>query len=293
MKYELKSPHGRTLVLGETTKIMGILNVTPDSFYDGGKYSSVDRAVVRGLEMAEEGASIIDIGGESTRPGAEPVPLETEMKRVLPVIQEIRNNNEDVFISIDTYKSEIAKAAIEVGADMVNDISGLSFDPEMIDTVVGYKVPVVVMHIKGTPRDMQKNPFYFDVIDEISRFLQSKKTLLLERGIPPDHIILDPGIGFGKRLEDNIEIFKNIGLFKNLGSPLLVGHSRKSMIGMILGGIPPEERLEGTLALTAYLFMKGVELVRVHDVRENFRVIKTLEGLKSKLYDKRASPQKP
>ena len=285
MKYELKSPHGRTLVLGETTKIMGILNVTPDSFYDGGKYSSVDRAVVRGLEMAEEGASIIDIGGESTRPGAEPVPLETEMKRVLPVIQEIRKNNEDIFISIDTYKSEVAKAAIEVGADMINDISGLTFDHKMPEIVLEYKVPVVVMHIKGTPRDMQKNPFYFDVIDEVSRFLQSKRTLLLEKGIPPDHIILDPGIGFGKRLEDNIEIFKNIGLFKNLGSPLLVGHSRKSMIGMILGGIPPDERLEGTLALTAYLFMKGVELVRVHDVKENFRVIKTLEGLKSKLYD--------
>lgn len=287
MKYELRSPHSRTLVLGETTKIMGILNVTPDSFYDGGKYSSIDRAVARALAMAEEGASIIDIGGESTRPGAEPVPSETEMKRVLPVIQEIRKQNPDIFISIDTYKSQVAKAAIEMGADMVNDISGLSFDPEMMSIVLKFNLPVVVMHIKGTPRDMQKNPFYFDVIDEISRYLLSKKTFLLEKGIPPDHIILDPGIGFGKRLEDNIEIFKNIGLFKNLGSPLLVGHSRKSMIGMILDGITPDERLEGTLALTAYLFMKGVELVRVHDVKENYRVIKTLEGLKLKLYDKK------
>jgi len=285
MNVTLTSPHGRTLTLGDTTRVMGILNVTPDSFYDGGRYAHVEKAVERALQMVQEGAAIIDIGGESTRPGADPVPIEEERQRVLPVIRELRKANSQIWISIDTYKHEVAEAALREGADMVNDISGLTFDPHMTDVVLRFRAPVVVMHILGTPKTMQQNPFYTDVVEEVMRFLESRKMALVQKGLSPQQIIVDPGIGFGKRLEDNLEILKHIQRFRALEAPMLIGHSRKSMIGMVLDGLPPEERLEGTLALTAYLFMKGIELVRVHDVQANVRVIRILEALRLKLYD--------
>ncbi len=292
MKVTLHSPHGRTLPLGETTRVMGILNVTPDSFYDGGRFHHLERAVERALQMVQKGAAIVDVGGESTRPGSDPVPLEEELRRVIPVIEELRKENPEIWISVDTYKHEVAEQALRKGADMVNDISGLTFDPEMQDVVLKFQCPVVIMHILGTPKTMQENPSYTDVVEEVMRFLDARRNVLIQKGLPANQIVIDPGIGFGKRLEDNLELLKNIQRFRAIPAPLLVGHSRKSMIGLILDGLPPQERLEGTLALTAYLFMKGVELVRVHDVKENVRVIKTLEALRLKLYDQphRATP---
>lgn len=277
--FRLKSPHGRELPLRAGT-IMGILNLTPDSFYDGGKYSNVDEAVSFALKMVEDGASIIDVGGESTRPGAHSVPASEEMRRVLPVIEALRDKT-DVFISIDTYKSEVAEEALKRGADMVNDISGLSFDPNLKRVIADFSSPVVIMHIKGTPKDMQRNPTYDDVVREIRDYFKKRIEEALDAGIRREGIVLDPGIGFGKRLEHNLEILKNVEEFKKLGFPLLVGHSRKSFIGHVLGGIPPERRLEGTLAVTAYLYLKGIELIRVHDVKENKSVIELLRSIES------------
>jgi len=276
----LKSPHGRELAVGEKTLIMGILNVTPDSFYDGGRYAALDRAVRRALQIAEEGGDIIDIGAESTRPGAEPVGLEEELERLIPVIEAVRRET-DLFVSVDTYKKPVAEEAIKAGADMVNDISGLRFDVEMADFVGKLSVPTVIMHIKGTPRDMQKNPIYDDLFAEISGYLMEGVERAKKADLPEDQIILDPGIGFGKRHEHNLLILANIERFRSLGYPLLVGVSRKSTVGKILGGLGPEERLEGTLALSAYLALKGVEILRVHDVLENRRVITVIEEVRA------------
>jgi len=280
IRQTLRSPHGRTLETGGRTLIMGILNVTPDSFYDGGRYTLTDTAVQRGLDMLEQGADLLDIGGESSRPGAEPVPLEEELRRVIPVVRELRREAPEAWISVDTYKAEVARQAVEAGADMVNDISAATFDPDMATFVVSQNVPTVLMHMKGTPRDMQKNPFYRDVVDEVYRYLESRRSALLHLGLPAHQIVVDPGIGFGKRVEDNLELLKNITRFRGLGAPLLVGHSRKSFIGALLQEPHPEGRLFGTLAVTAFLVMKGVEILRVHDVAENRQVIQTLESLK-------------
>ncbi len=276
----LRSPHGRTLETGRRTLLMGILNVTPDSFYDGGRYTLAEAAVQRGLDLLAQGADLLDIGGESSRPGAEPVPLEEELRRVIPVIREIRRQAPEAWISVDTYKAEVARQALEAGADMVNDISAATFDPDMAPFVARNQVPVVLMHMKGTPRDMQKNPFYTDVVDEVYRYLESRRVALVSLGLHPGQIVVDPGIGFGKRVEDNLELLKNIGRFRGLEAPILVGHSRKSFIGALLGKPDPAERLYGTLAVTAFLVMKGVEILRVHDVAENREVVQTLESLR-------------
>jgi len=265
----------KKLELGKRTLIMGILNVTPDSFYDGGKYSIRDRAIQRAERMLEDGADIIDIGGESTRPGADPVSLEEELDRVIPVIEAIRDF--PIPISIDTYKANVAEEALKHGASIVNDISGLRFDPEMAKVVARYNVPVVIMHIKGTPRDMQKNPVYENVVEEIKNYFIKQVDYAVSFGIKGENIILDPGIGFGKKLEHNIEILRKVSEFKKLGFPLLIGHSRKSMIGMILDGIAPEERLYGTLAISSYCIMNRVDIIRVHDVREHVQLRKILE----------------
>jgi len=267
----------KKLEFGKHTFIMGILNVTPDSFYDGGKYSIWDRAVQRAEKMLEDGADIIDIGGESTRPGAESVSLEEELDRVIPVIEAIRDF--PIPISIDTYKAKVAAEALKHGASIVNDISGLRFDPEMAKVVAKYNVPVIIMHIKGTPRDMQKNPHYENVVEEIKNYFIKQIDYAISFGIKRGNIILDPGIGFGKKLEHNIEILRNINEFKKLGFPLLIGHSRKSMIGMILDGIPPEERLYGTLAISSYCIMNKVHIIRVHDVKEHVHLRKILEAI--------------
>ncbi len=256
-------------------KVMGIINVTPDSFYEGSRVK-IDELLERVNRIIQEGAEIIDVGGESTRPGSDPVPLEEELNRVVPAIKIIKENF-DIKVSVDTYKAKVAQKALEAGADIVNDISAMTFDPDMVKVVSESKAPVILMHIKGTPKDMQQNPTYDDVVKEIKEYFIERINFAKVHGV--EQIILDPGIGFGKKLEHNLEILRRIKEFKELGYPILIGASRKSMIGMILDGLPPSERLEGTLAITAYCALNDVDYIRVHDVKENVRVVRVIEAL--------------
>jgi len=258
---------------------MGILNVTPDSFSDGGRHFDKASAIRRAYEMVEEGADIIDVGGESTRPGSEPVPLQEEIDRTIPVIEEISKKIK-VPVSIDTYKAEVARRALDAGASIVNDISGLRFDPEMPKVVSQYKVPVVIMHIKGTPRDMQANPIYEALIPEIMDYFRESIRLAVESGITEDKIIIDPGIGFGKTFDHNLEIIKNLREFTLLEKPLLVGVSRKAFIGKILGDAPVSERLEGSEAAAAISILNGANIIRVHDVKEMKKVALVADAIK-------------
>jgi dihydropteroate synthase len=236
--------------------------------------------VKRGIKMAEEGADGIDIGGESTRPRSEPISLEEELSRVIPVIERLSKEIE-VPLSIDTYKSFVAKKALDSGASMINDISALRFDPEMKKIAAEYKVPIVLMHIKGTPKNMQDDPYYDDVMKEISSYLKESIQIAKDAGIEEDKIIIDPGIGFGKRLEDNLDILKNLSILKTLEKPILVGPSRKSFIGKVLD-LPPEERLEGSLGALAVAIFNGANLVRVHDVKESLRVAKLVDAIRKR-----------
>ncbi|MBI4685613.1 MAG: dihydropteroate synthase [Nitrospirae bacterium] len=263
----------------QKTYIMGILNVTPDSFSDGGRYFDKSLAIKRAYEMVENGADIIDIGGESTRPGSESVPIEEEINRTIPVIETIAKKIK-VPISIDTYKAEVAKRALDAGALIVNDISGLRFDPEMPKVISQYKIPVVIMHIKGTPKNMQVNPVYEALIPEIMDYLRISIRLALKFGIPEERIIIDPGIGFGKTFEHNLEIINRLREFALLEKPILIGPSRKAFIGKIFGDAPVTERLEGTAAAVAISVFNGANIVRVHDVKEMARVIKTADAIK-------------
>jgi len=260
------------------TYLMGVLNVTPDSFYDGGRFLDTKEALKQGMKMAEDGADIIDVGGESSRPGSDPVSVEEELKRVIPVIEGLAKEI-DIPISVDTYKSEVAKKALDSGASMVNDISALRFDSEMRKVLKDFDVPVVLMHIKGTPKDMQKNPYYDDLMGEITSYLKEAIIVAKNSGIDENKIIIDPGIGFGKRLEDNLEILKNLSFLKSLKKPILVGPSRKSFIGKILD-LPEEKRLEGSLAALAVAVMNGANIVRVHDVKESKKVAKIVDSIK-------------
>ena len=259
------------------TLIMGILNMTPDSFSDGEQFKSHDKAIDHALKMVEEGANIIDIGGESTRPGAEAVQLEEELSRTIPIIEAIRLKS-DCLISIDTYKSKVAKAALDAGADMVNDISGLTFDHNMASLVAKRNVPVIIMHIKGKPGDMQKNPNYDNLIKEIKAFFEVQISIAKKAGIDSGNIILDPGIGFGKRLEDNFEIIRELGQISTMGYPVLLGPSRKSFIGLTLD-LPIEERMEGTLASITAGVINGARIVRVHDIRATRRTLTITEKI--------------
>jgi dihydropteroate synthase len=268
-----------SLDFSQKTYIMGILNVTPDSFSDGGRFFNPASATSRGIQMAEEGADIIDIGGESTRPGSEPLSIEEELRRTIPIVGTLAKRI-DVPISIDTYKSEVAKMALDAGASIVNDISGLRFDPGMAKVVAGYKVPVVVMHIKGSPKDMQKNPVYEALIPEIVDYFRERIRSATESGIPKDKIIIDPGIGFGKTSEHNIEIINKLDEFTLLEKPVLIGPSRKAFLGKMLGDAPAGERLEATAAAVSISIMKGANLVRVHDVKEMVRVAKVADAVK-------------
>ena len=267
------------LDFSQKTYIMGILNVTPDSFSDGGQYFDKSTAIKRAIQMVEDGADIIDIGGESTRPGSQPLAIEEELRRTLPVIEALTKEI-NTPISIDTYKSEVAKRALDAGAAMVNDISGLRFDPEMLKVVSAYKVPVVIMHIKGLPRDMQKNPVYEALIPEIMDYLRESIKSAKESGIAEDMIIIDPGIGFGKTFEHNLEIIHSLYNFTLLEKPVLVGLSRKAFIGKILGDVPAGERLEGTAAAIAISIINGANIIRVHDVKEMVKVAKVANAVK-------------
>ena len=259
------------------TLIMGILNMTPDSFSDGGQFKSHNKAIDHALKMVEEGANIIDIGGESTRPGAEAVQLEEELSRTIPIIEAVRLKS-DCLISIDTYKSKVATAALAAGADMVNDISGLTFDHNMASLVAERNVPVIIMHIKGKPGDMQKNPNYDNLIKEIKAFFEVQIAIAKKAGIDSGNIILDPGIGFGKRLEDNFEIIRELGQISTMGYPVLLGPSRKSFIGFTLD-LPIEERIEGTLASITAGVINGARIVRVHDIRATRRTLTITEKI--------------
>ncbi len=267
----------KKLDLSSRTHVVGILNVTPDSFSDGGRFYKFDDAVRQGMKMTEEGADIIDVGGESTRPGSNPVSLEEELSRVIPVIESL-SKRLDVPISIDTYKAKVAREALNAGAQMINDISALRFDPELKRVAASYNVPVVLIHIQGTPRTMQENPWYEDVIGEITAYLKESIQIATDAGIDGEKIIIDPGIGFGKRLEDNLNILKNLKKFSILNCPILIGCSRKSFIGKILN-LPLEERLEGSLAALAVAVINGVHLVRVHEVKESKRVASMVDAI--------------
>lgn len=260
------------------TVVMGILNVTPDSFSDGGEYLDPQRAVDHALKLEKEGADILDIGGESTRPGAMPVEVDEELSRVIPVIQGIRERS-SIPISVDTYKSDVAQRALEAGATMINDISGLNFDPNMVSVAKAFDCPVVVMHIVGTPRSMQDNPWYDDVVIDIKAYFEEQVSRLAQKGLREENIILDPGIGFGKRVEDNFILLKRLEEFLDLGFPLLVGPSRKSFIGATLD-LPVNERIEGTLAAVSIAVLKGARIVRVHDVREAVRAVKIVDQIR-------------
>ena len=252
------------------TLIMGILNVTPDSFSDGGMYYNATQAIEFALQMEEEGADIIDVGGESTRPGAKTVELQKECDRILPVIEGIRTKS-DILISIDTYKSEVARQSIATGAGMVNDISGMTFDPNMVDVIKDSGLPVVIMHIKGTPENMQKNPYYEDLMQELTEYFEERKKFARAKGILDQQIILDPGIGFGKRLQDNFQLLRELKRIVDIGFPVLIGPSKKSFIGLTLD-LPVDQRLEGTAAAVTTGILKGARIVRVHDVKEMKRV---------------------
>jgi len=260
-----------TLRLGGRALIMGILNVTPDSFANGGRYDTLDSTLLQAERMAEEGADIIDVGGESTRPGTRPVPLKEEMKRTIPVIKRLANRI-NLPISIDTYKSRVAREALDSGASLVNDISALRMDKGMAGVVSRYKAPLILMHMQGRPSNMQKNPQYGDVIGEIISFLRERMEIAKEKGVDEEKIIIDPGIGFGKKAKHNLEIFNRLSEFRSLGRPILVGPSRKSVIGNVLN-LPVEERLEGTAAAVAASILNGADIIRVHDVREMKRVV--------------------
>ena len=258
---------------------MGILNVTPDSFSDGGQFNSAQEAVDHALKMINDGADIIDIGGESTRPGAKPLPLKEELKRIKPVIKAIRQQT-DCLISIDTYKASVAEVALDLGADIINDISSLSYDKNMANLVSTRKAPIILMHMQGSPQNMQLAPSYNNLINDLIFFFKTKIEIANKAGVLNNMIILDPGIGFGKQMEDNFEIIRELKQIKAMGYPILLGPSRKSFIGEVLD-LPVEERLEGTLASITVGLINGANIVRVHDVIETKRTISIVEKLLS------------
>jgi dihydropteroate synthase len=266
------------LVLGHRTLVMGIVNVTPDSFYDGGRYDDIDRACAHAGRLLSEGADIVDVGGASTRPGAEEVNAPEELRRISPVIERITCENPGAFVSVDTWKSEVAEGALRAGARMVNDISGLRGDSAMADVCARHDAYVVLMHMRGTPKTMQNDLVYDDLIGEVSALLEESAQRALAAGVRRERIILDPGIGFGKSLEQNYSLIKNISVFKTIGYPLLIGLSRKSLIGHI---IPEgEDRLPATIALDAVSTMNGADIIRVHDVKAHVLALGAVEMLK-------------
>jgi len=268
----------RTLILGKRTLLMGVLNVTPDSFSDDGFFFDKKKAIAHGLRMVEEGADIIDIGGESTRPGSKPLELEEELRRVIPVIESLAKEV-DVPISIDTYKSTVAQRAIEAGAEIINDISGLHFDPGLAQVAAKEDAPLVLMHIRGTPETMQKDVHYDSLFSEILQYLKDSIQRAESAGLDPRQIIIDPGIGFGKTVEDNLLIIKNLYEFRILGKPILLGTSRKTFIGKILN-TEVGDRLEGTLSSIAIGVLNGAHIIRSHDVLQAKKAIAVADAIR-------------
>ncbi len=261
---------GKQLAFGGSTHIMGALNVTPDSFSDGGAYLDVNTAIAHAKTMVAEGATMIDIGGESSRPGAEPVPADVELDRVLPVIRALISEQLDVLLSIDTTKAVVAQHALEVGAHIINDITALRGDTAMAQVAAEMEAGVILMHMKGTPRTMQRAPQYKDVVKEVYEALGNWINNATQNGIDPNRVIIDPGIGFGKTIKQNLQILKCLDVFKRLNKPILLGTSRKSFIGNLLN-LPVTERVEGTLATVCWAIAHGADIVRVHDVKATVR----------------------
>jgi dihydropteroate synthase len=276
-KYRLKL-RSRTLVLGERTLVMGILNVTPDSFSDGGLFLDPGAAVARALAMEKAGADLIDLGGESTRPGSEGVPAEEELRRVLPVLDGLRGKLK-IPVSIDTAKSQVAEAAAIAGAEILNDVTGLRNDPRIADVARRRKLPLILMHMRGEPRTMQKTPFARDVVRDVAAGLRRAVAAARRAGVPKSQIVLDPGIGFGKSWPQNLELLERLPELAKLGFPLLLGTSRKSFIGKILGGARKEERAWGTAATVTASILGGAHIVRVHDVAEMVQVVKVADAV--------------
>jgi len=268
----------RTLRLGKRTLLMGVLNVTPDSFSDGGLFFDKEKAIAHGIRMAEEGADIIDIGGESTRPGSKPLQSDEELHRVIPVIESL-SKVVGVPISIDTYKSDVAQRAIEAGAEIINDISALNFDPSLAQVAAKENTPLVLMHIRGTPETMQKNVHYESLLSEILHSLKDSIRMAESAGVDPRQIMVDPGIGFGKTIEDNLFIIKNLYEFRILGKPILLGTSRKSFIGKILNA-EAGDRLEGTLSSIAIGVLNGAHVIRSHDVLQTRKAIAIADAIR-------------
>lgn len=266
-----------SLINGSEPVVMGILNTTPDSFSDGGHFTSVERAAVHALQMVEEGAQIIDVGGESTRPGAREVPVEEEIERILPVIRAIRASS-DVCISIDTSKPQVMRVAVEAGADLVNDVNGLRAEGAL-ETCAELGVHVCVMHMQGEPRTMQDKPHYVDVVQDVKAFLQGRIDDCVAAGIRREKIIIDPGFGFGKTLQHNLQLLDQLASFQSLGCPVLVGISRKSMLGAILGDVPTDQRLHASVAAAVLAWERGARIFRVHDVRPTVDALKVCQAL--------------
>ncbi len=268
---------GRTIRLGEKTLVMGILNVTPDSFSDGGAFNDPGAAVEHALQMIEEGADIIDIGGESTRPGAEPVNAKDEMRRTLPVIRQLRAQC-DIPISIDTMKAAVARAAMEAGADIINDVSGFEADPAMAGAAADCGAGVVLMHMKGTPKTMQRQPAYDNAVDEIRSYLHNRVEWAVNCGVLRESIVIDPGIGFGKSLEHNLQLLRGIPDLA-AAAPVLIGASRKSMIGKLLNRENPAARRAGSLGIAGWAAAHGAHILRVHDVIDTCDVCRIVDTL--------------
>jgi dihydropteroate synthase len=268
---------GRRFLLGARTWLMGVVNVTPDSFSDGGRYFDAGKAVARGLELAAEGADILDIGGESTRPGSLPVPEAEELRRVVPVIESLRKQTSGL-LSVDTTKAAVARAALDAGADIVNDTSAFRFDPAMPGEVARSGAAVILMHMQGTPLTMQESPRYADLLGEIGSFLEERMRVAGAAGISRERVIVDPGIGFGKTFEDNLVLLRRQEVFHGLGRPLLLGFSRKAFLGKILD-LPSDERLEGTIAAAVLSVGLGVHILRIHDVGPVARAVRAAEAI--------------
>ena len=275
--YTFKTAH-RTLEINNKTLIMAVLNVTPDSFSDGGNYDSTDNAVQKALEMVDQGADIIDIGGESTRPGAQPVSLEEELKRTVPVIKALRKKS-DILISIDTTKSEVARQAIKAGADIINDISAFKIDPKMTDVAAETGAGAMLMHMRGTPQTMQDNLKYKDLVGEIKTYFKDIIANLAKAGIQKESLMIDPGIGFSKNVEQNLQLINRLDEFLDFKVPILLGTSRKSFIGKVLNLENPSDRIWGTAASISIGIAKGASVVRVHDIKEMKQVSELTDSI--------------
>lgn len=263
----------KTMIFGPRPLVMGILNVTPDSFSDGGCYTKEKALSAQIRIMLDNGADIIDVGGESTKPYAEPVSEDEELRRVLPAIACIRAMHDSIPISIDTTKAEVARQALTAGADIINDVSALRFDPEMLKIAIDHEAPVILMHMRKTPKDMQDEPVYDNVLREITDFLTERISWATQNGLDRKRIIVDPGLGFGKTVEHNLTILKNLHAFKNLGYPLLIGHSRKAFIGKLLA-LETQDRDLATALISSYCATQGADILRVHDVGKTAQAVR-------------------